>query len=98
MAVERVTESPDGTRTIERNDGVPTGQTTYVERRGGGSGVIIALAAIVLVAIAAFFLLNMNRSNAAKNSAVTSAAHSVAGAADKVGGAAEKAADNVTGG
>jgi flagellar basal body-associated protein FliL len=96
MATERVTERTDGVtaeRTVERQD---TGGTTVVERRGGGMGGILALVAVVaLVAIVAYFLMNMNRQEAAETAAVTNAAENVGeaaqDAANSVANAAEKA-------
>ena len=89
MATERVTERNDGVtseRTVERQD---TGGTTVVERRGGGLGGILALVAVVaLVAIVAYFLMNMNRQEAAETQAIT-------GAAENVGEAAQDAANSV---
>ncbi|MDD3837949.1 MAG: hypothetical protein WCY15_01655 [Phenylobacterium sp.] len=100
MATERVTDRTDGLtseRTVERHDG---GGTTYVERGGSGiGGVIIGIAVLALVAIIAFFLLNMNRQEAMETQAITGAANSVAesvgGAADSVGDAAQSAAQSV---
>lgn len=100
MATERVTERNDGVtaeRTVERNE---AGGTTYVERRGSGvGGVIIGIAVLALVAIIAFFLLNMNRQEALETQAVSGAASSVAesvgGAAESVGNAADTAAGAV---
>jgi hypothetical protein len=95
MATERVTE-----RVVVEHE---PGNTTYVDNGGGRSGVggiIISLAALVLVAIVAFFLLNANRNDAIRTNAVTSAASSVAdstaSAAKSVGDAATTAADSVT--
>lgn len=100
MAIERITEHPDGSveRVIERGDGGPT----YVERGGSGiGGVIIGLAVLALVAIIAFFLLSANRNDAMRTEAVSSAASSVAGsaagAAESLGEAANTAADAVNG-
>jgi flagellar basal body-associated protein FliL len=100
MAVERVTEHPDGTteRVIERD----SGGTTYVDRGGSGvGGVIIGIAVLALVAIIAFFLLSANHNDAMRTQAVSSAATSVAdsaaGAAKNVGNAANNAADAVSG-
>ncbi|MDB5424349.1 MAG: hypothetical protein JWQ29_1765 [Phenylobacterium sp.] len=92
MATERVTE-----RVVDRE---PAG-TTYVDNgRGSGmGGVIIGIAVLALVAIVAFFLLNANRNDALRTSAVTSAASSVAdstaNAAQNVGNAANTAAQSV---
>jgi hypothetical protein len=99
MAVERVTEHPDGTteRVIERDGG-----TTYVDRGGSGvGGVIVGIAVLALVAIIAFFLLTANRNDTLRTEAVSSAASSVAdsaaGAANNVSNAANTAADAVSG-
>jgi hypothetical protein len=100
MATERVTTRSDGTtteRTVERDGG----GTTYVDRGGSGvSGVIIGIAVLALVAIVAFFLLNANRNDTLRTTAVTGAASSVAdsaaGAAHSVGNAANNAADSVS--
>jgi len=93
MATERVTERSDGVsdeRVVERREG----GTTYVDRGGGGvGGVVIGIAVLALVAIIAFFLLNMNRQDAMRTDAVSGAAQSVAesaeGAANSVAGAAQ---------
>ena len=100
MAIERVTERSDGVtqeRVIERD----AGGTTYVEKGGSGVGaILIGVAVLALVAIVAFFLLQSNRNDAMRTSAVTSAAASVADsastAASNVGDAAGRAADAVT--
>ena len=101
MATERVTESNDGVvreRVIERDGG-----TTYVDNGGGRGGigaVIIGVAVLAMVAIIAFFLLQQNRNDSIRTTAVTSAASSVAdsaaNAADNVGSAANRAADALT--
>ena len=100
MTDERIIERTDGVnseRVVERN---APASTTVVERRGGGSGVLWALIGIALVAIVAFFLLNMNRQEAARTEAVSEAASSVAGsvesAAEGVSSAAQDAADSVS--
>jgi hypothetical protein len=93
MATERVTE-----RVVDRDGG----NTTYVDRGGGGSGiggVIIGIAVLALVAIIAFFVLNANRNDAIRTDAVTSAASNVADstatAARDVGNAASTPANSV---
>lgn len=99
MATERVTEHADGTRerVVERDGG----GTTVVERRGGSGvgGVIIGIAVLALVAIVAFFLLQMTQNDAMETQAVTGAASSVAesasSAAQSVGEAAGGAAESV---
>ena len=95
MATERVTQAPDGTRTVERSD------NTYVERGGGGSAgtIIMAFVALAAVLIIGFFLLNANRQETAQTEAITGAAESVAASAasagDSVAGAADRAASAV---
>lgn len=90
MATERVTERNDGAtteRVVERSEG----GTTYVDRGGGGiGGVVIGIAVLALVAIIAFFLLNMNRNDAMRTDAVAGAANSVAESAQ---GAAQSVSD-----
>jgi hypothetical protein len=96
MAIERVTERPDGTireRIIERDGDGPI----YVDRGGSGvGGVIIGIAVLALVAIIAFFLLNQSRNDNLRTSAVTGAAATVAdsasSAAQNVGDSASTAA------
>jgi hypothetical protein len=99
MATEKVTTRSDGVtseRTVERDGG----GTTYVDRGGSGiGGLVIGIAALALVAIIAFFLLNANRNDALRTDAVTSAASTVAdstaSAAKSVGNAADNAAGAV---
>ena len=62
--------------------------TTVIERSGSGGGLLIGLAVLIAVLIGGYFLMTMSNQNAAKTSAVTSAADKVGGAADKVGDAA----------
>lgn len=100
MATERVTERSDGLtteRVIERDAG---GGTTYIDKGGSGmGGFLIGIAVLAMVAIVAFFLLQMNRNEAIETQAVTSAASSVADsaatAAEGVTAAAENAAEAV---
>lgn len=99
MATERVVERTDGVtseRVVER------GSTEYVpvERRGSGMGAVMAaIVLIALVAIVGFFLLNMQRQEAAQTEAISGAASSVAesaeGAATAVGDAAQSAAEAI---
>jgi hypothetical protein len=96
MATERVTQAPDGTRTVERSD------NTYVERRSGGGSagtIILAFVALAAVLIVGFFLLNANRQETARTEAITGAADSVASSAasvgDSVSGAADRAASAI---
>jgi hypothetical protein len=89
MATERVIERPEE----------PT-RTTVIERRGSGGaiGVIVGIAALALVAIVAFFLIQSNRNDTMHTEAVGDAAASVAdsasNAAGSVANAAQNAADN----
>ena len=100
MATERVTERSDGLtteRVIERDR---AGGTTYIDKGGSGmGGLLIGIAVLAMVAIVAFFLLQMNRNEAIETQAVTSAASSVADsaatAAEGVTAAAENAAEAV---
>ncbi len=96
MATERITERPDGSteRVIDHGGG-----TTVVEKSGSGmGGVIIGIAVLALVAIVAFFLLQMNRNETVRTEAVSGAASSVAesvgNAAESVGDAAQRVAPN----
>lgn len=83
MSDETVTNSPEG-------------RTTIIERRsGGGTGIILAVALLVAVAVGAYFLLNNSRNDNLKTDAVTTAAGSVGDAADRVGDTAKKAGDAV---
>ncbi len=97
MATERVVERNDGVtaeRVTERH--ADTG-TTVVERRGGGMGGILAAVVLVaLVAIVGYFLLNMNRQEAAQTNAVSEAASSVADSAEGAANSVADAAQNAT--
>ena len=93
--VDRVTERDDGV-TTERVTERGGGDTVVVERRGGsGAGLLIGFAVLILAVVAAVFLINQNRQDAAKTDAITEAAQSVEQGAEKVGEAAEKAGDAV---
>ena len=83
MADERVVE-----HTVEHEP-----QTTLIERRGSGAGVVIGILVLVAVALLAWFLFAQNRNDAVRTDAVTGAAQSVGDAAGKVGDAADKATD-----
>jgi hypothetical protein len=97
MATERVTERSDGMteeRVVERD----AGGTTYVDRGGGSGvgGVVIGIAVLALVAIIAFFLLNMNQQDAMRTDAVSGAAQSVAQSAEGAAQSVSDAAQSVT--
>lgn len=86
MATERVIERP-----VE-----PT-RTTVVERRSSGGGVgavLVGLAALALVAIVAFFLIQSNRNDTMRTEAVSDAAASVASSASNAAGSVADAAGN----
>jgi hypothetical protein len=95
MATERITERSDGVtaeRTVERG-----GETTVVERSGGGMGTaLVALAVIAVLAIVAFFVIQSNRQGEIQTAAISDAASSVGNAAENVGDAAQDAAKSVT--
>lgn len=73
------------------NDTTP--HTTVIETRGGGSGagMFIGIVLLLAVAIGAFYLISSNNRQSAKDSAITSAAHSVEKTADKAGDAIDGA-------
>ena len=96
---ERITERTDATgnvteRVVERGT---TNGTTVVERRGGGGGVILGIIVLAFIAVAAFFLLDLNKSETAKDDAIAEAAGKVGAGAQKIGDAAEQAVDKVGG-
>lgn len=62
------------------------GSTTIVERRGGGAGWLIGIVLLIAVAVGAWYLLGRKGAQNSRDSAITSAAHSVGDAADRVGG------------
>lgn len=75
MAEDRITQTP---------------HTTVIERRGSGAGLVIGLAALVVLCVAAYFLFAGSSSEVAKNNAISSAAKSVESTADKAGAAIDK--------
>ncbi|WEK41383.1 MAG: hypothetical protein P0Y50_07190 [Candidatus Brevundimonas colombiensis] len=91
MPTERTVEHPDGR--VERITETNAAPTTVVERRGGsGMGAIVALIiGLLAVLVIGYFLMNMNRSDAAKDNAIAGAAESVGNAADNIGNAARDA-------
>lgn len=65
--------------------------TVVVERSGGsGAGLLIGLAVLIVVCIAAYFLVIQSNSATTKNNAIAGAAKSVEHTADKAGGAIDK--------
>lgn len=79
MTEERIVE-----RTVEREP-----QTTVIEKRGSGAGVVLGILALAVVVLLAWFLFAQNRNDSARTDAVSGAAQSVEKAADKVGDAAD---------
>jgi hypothetical protein len=74
------------------------GNTTYVERGGGGFGaILVGIAVLALVAIVAFFLLQANRNDTIRADAVSHAADSVAGSASSAANHVSRAADQAAG-
>ena len=75
----------------------PSGNThtthTVVEsdRRGGGSGWMIAIVLILAVLVGGYFLMQGTNASANKDDAIAGAASDVGDAAQKVGNAAENA-------
>ncbi len=93
MVDEKVTTRDDGVTTeqvVERND---KPDTVYVEKSGGGSGLLIGILILIALAIGAWFLLAQNNSEVAKDNAMTEAATKVGDAAENVGQAAQDAGD-----
>ncbi len=92
MVDERVTTTDDGVtteRVVERTDSRP--DTVYVEKSGGGGGLLVGLLILIALAVGAWFLLAQNNSEVAKDNAVAEAASQVGDAADNVGQAAQDA-------
>ncbi|QDM39830.1 hypothetical protein [Altererythrobacter sp. TH136] len=92
MVDERITE----VRTPAGDTHTTHTVVTDGERRGGGSGWVIALVLIVALIAAIWFFSGMSNSESAKDNAIADAASDVGNAAEQVGNAAQDAADNVT--
>jgi uncharacterized protein HemX len=92
--VDRVVERTDGTTSerVTETASAPAGTTVIERRGGGGAGLLIGLAVLILVVVGALYLINQNSRENAKTDAITSAAGSVGDAAKDVGGAAKDAA------
>jgi len=73
------------------------GDTTIIResRSGGGAGWAIAIVLILALIAGVWFFSQSNRSEMAKDNAVTAAANKVGNAAQDVGNAAQDAANNV---
>ena len=91
MVEERITEveTPTGnthtTHTVVHDDG---------ERRGGGSGWLIAIVLLIALVAGFFIFSNMSGSEVAKDNAIADAANNVGEAAQNVGDAAQDAVNN----
>lgn len=71
-----------------------SGPTTVVVDRGGrGTGLIIGLALLVLVAIGGYFVLSQTANDNRRTDAIAGAAQDVGDSARRAGAAAEKAVD-----
>lgn len=68
---------------------------TIIRERGGSGGIIVAVLALALIAVAAFWLIGSSHEKSASDAGIAVAAEKVGNAADKVGGAAEDAAKNM---
>lgn len=91
MVEQRVTE-------VEAPTGNTHTHTTVISdrpRSGGGMTWLLVLLAVVLAAIAVFYLSGMSGSEVAKDNAVAEAAQDVGNAAGQIGDAAQDAADAV---
>lgn len=64
-----------------------------VEQRGSGVGWVIGLALVLLVAIAAYFVIVENTNDQLRTDAIGSAAKQVGDSAERAGAAAERAVD-----
>jgi flagellar basal body-associated protein FliL len=102
MTEERITETTDAQgnvveRTIERDTG-PAAVTvnTAPAASGGGSGAMIAIVLLFVLAIGGYFVFSNSDSEVRKDNAVAEAAENVGAAAEKAGNAVEKAADKIT--
>lgn len=96
MIEERISERTDAAgnvteRVVERDTMTPVA----VETRGGMSGVMVIVVLLVL-AVGAYFLFNLSKSEARKDDAVAAAAKDVGETARKAGDAVEEVADDIT--
>lgn len=101
MTEERITETTDAQgniveRTIERDTG-PAAVTvnTAPASSGGGSGALIAIVLLFVIAVGGYFMFANSDSEVRKDNAVAEAADNVGAAAEKAGNAVEKAADKI---
>lgn len=83
---DRVTE----THTTTTGPATP-GQTTVIERRSGGSGLLIGILLLVALVVGVFFLMNQSRNDTVRTEAISDAAGAVGEGARQVGDAAQDA-------
>lgn len=102
MIEERITETTDAQgnvveRTIERDTG-PAAVTvnTAPAASSGGSGAMIAIVLLFVLAIGGYFVFANSDNEVRKDDAVAEAAENVGAAAEKAGNAVEKAAEKIT--
>lgn len=69
---------------------------TIVKEKGSGGGMIVAIVALALVAVVAFWLISTQKTANPSDVNVAAAADKVGAAADKVGNAVEDAANSIT--
>lgn len=101
MIEERITETTDlhgnvTERTIEHSTG-PAAVTvnTAPASNSSGSGALIGIILLLVLAVGGYFLFANSDSETAKDNAVAEAADNVGAAAEKAGNAVEKAADKL---
>jgi len=78
----------------DSRESAPRETTIIHETRSGGAGWVIALVLILALIAGVWFLTQRNRSQVARDNAVTAAANNVGEAARDVGNAAQDAANN----
>lgn len=103
MIEERITETTDTQgnvveRTIERDTGpaAVTVNTAPSTGSSGGSGALIAIVLLFVIAVGGYFMFANSDSEVRKDNAVAEAAENVGAAAEKAGTAVEKAAEEIT--
>lgn len=82
-------------RTDRSASDTPTRTTTNIERRSGGSAVIIGIIGLALLLAVGYFLLVNDSREDAKSDAAIGASQSIDRAASSVGDAAQDAGDKL---
>lgn len=67
-------------------------QTVIIERTGGGAGMLIGIAVLIVAVVGAYFLIVRNNSATAKDNAIAGAAKSVERTANTASVAVDRAA------